>query len=324
MQSHNKTILILLLTLTLSACGTARKVSNLVSPPTPTIGTFKVGNPYKILGKWYTPKESYTHSETGIASWYGPTFHEKLTANGETYDQNTLTAAHRTLQMPSIVRVTNLENGRSIIVRINDRGPFARGRIIDMSSRGAELLQFKNKGTAKVKVQVLAKESRAVAEAAKRGQDINGVEIALNEGKSIEEALGQTFSYNDDYDPTPIADIAQAPTQPTAGLSPIESQILPPQAQQTLAQEHSFVKHTPVPTTNIYVQAGAFSSADNAAAQAASLSRAGQNAQVYPTTINGQTFHRVRIGPVTSVDNADQVLANLAANGQNDAIIIVE
>lgn len=323
MLSPNKIILLILVTLTISACSTARRVSNIMStPPSPSVGTFKVGTPYKIDGKWYTPEENYTHSETGIASWYGPNFHGKYTANGEIYDQNALTAAHRTLQMPSIVRVTNLENGRSIIVRINDRGPFSKGRIIDMSSRGADLLQFKGKGTAKVKVQVLEKESRAVATAAKQGKDLTGIEVALNKGQSIEDILGNQNPYDDEIEAAPLIDIAQAPTQNTAAIPSIESQALP--SQPTLLQEQQFVQQVAVPPTNIFVQAGAFSSAENAAAHADSLSRLGQAAQVYPTTVNGQTYHRVRIGPLSSVDKADQILANLSSTGQNDAIIIVE
>ena len=141
-------------------------------------GTYKVGSPYKIKGRWYTPKEKFRHSEVGVASWYGPGFHGKTTANGETYDQYELTAAHRTLQMPSIVRVTNLENGRSVVVRINDRGPFAHGRVIDMSKRGAELLGFKKKGTAKVRVEILEQESRQVAALAKSGKNTSNIRLA--------------------------------------------------------------------------------------------------------------------------------------------------
>ena len=128
-------------------------------------GTYKIGKPYQIMGQWYYPKEDYNYSEEGIASWYGEDFHEKTTANGEEYNMNTLTAAHRTLPLPSIVRVTNLENGRSLVLRVNDRGPYAKNRIIDISKRGAELLGFKTKGTAKVRVEVLAKESVALKQA---------------------------------------------------------------------------------------------------------------------------------------------------------------
>lgn len=125
-------------------------------------GVYKVGNPYQIMGRWYYPKEDYSYSEVGTASWYGDDFHAKRTANGEKYDMNTLTAAHRTLPLPSIVRVTNLENGRSLVVRVNDRGPYAKERIIDISKRGAQLLGYQTKGTAKVKVEIMADESRAL------------------------------------------------------------------------------------------------------------------------------------------------------------------
>ena len=100
-----------------------------------TSSGYKVGKPYQIGGIWYYPHVDYDYNETGIASWYGPGFHGKTTASGEPYDQNSLTAAHRTLPMPSLVRVTNLDNGRQLNLKINDRGPFARGRILDVSRR---------------------------------------------------------------------------------------------------------------------------------------------------------------------------------------------
>ncbi len=127
------------------------------------IGKYKVGRPYRIDGIWYYPKVDYDYVETGIASWYGPGFHGKKTANGEIYDQEALTAAHRTLPLPSLVRVTNLQNGRSLVVRLNDRGPFKRGRIIDLSKRSADLLGFTRQGTAKVRVEILEEESRTLA-----------------------------------------------------------------------------------------------------------------------------------------------------------------
>lgn len=122
----------------------------------------KVGNPYKVLGRWYRPKYDPHYSETGIASWYGPGFHGKMTANGETFNQNDITAAHKTLPLPSMVRVTNLENGRALVVRLNDRGPFKDGRIIDLSKRSAELLGVKGRGTAKVRVDYLEDETRTL------------------------------------------------------------------------------------------------------------------------------------------------------------------
>lgn len=125
-------------------------------------GVYKIGNPYKIKGKWYYPKENYKYSEVGVASWYGKDFHAKKTANGEKYDMNSLSAAHRTLPLPSIVKVTNLQNGRSLVLRVNDRGPYASNRIIDVSKRAASLLGFQTQGTTKVRVEILEKESKAL------------------------------------------------------------------------------------------------------------------------------------------------------------------
>lgn len=115
-------------------------------------GRQMVGKPYKIRGKWYTPELDPTYNETGLASWYGPNFHGRKTANGEIYDQYHLSAAHPTMPLPSYARVTNQTNGHSVVVRVNDRGPFAHGRIIDVSSKAADLLDFKSAGVAKVKV----------------------------------------------------------------------------------------------------------------------------------------------------------------------------
>ena len=125
-----------------------------ITPPPPS-GTYKVGSPYEINGVWYYPEEDPYYDDTGIASWYGDPFHGRTTANGEIYDMNELTAAHKTLPMPVYVRVTNLENGRSLVLRVNDRGPFVSGRIIDVSRRAAQLLGFQLEGTARVRVQVV-------------------------------------------------------------------------------------------------------------------------------------------------------------------------
>jgi rare lipoprotein A len=113
----------------------------------------KVGNPYKVAGVWYYPKEDPYYDEVGYASWYGKDFHGKKTGNGEIYNMNALTAAHKTLPMPTFVKVTNLENNRTIILRVNDRGPFVAGRIIDISRRGAQLLGFHKQGLTRVRIQ---------------------------------------------------------------------------------------------------------------------------------------------------------------------------
>ncbi|MBA5776760.1 septal ring lytic transglycosylase RlpA family protein [Stappia sp. F7233] len=116
-------------------------------------GRAVVGKPYKVAGKTYRPKLDTDYEKVGLSSWYGPTFHGRLTANGEVFDKTSITAAHTTMPLPSYARVTNLENGRSLIVRVNDRGPFHGNREIDVSERAAGLLDFKRKGVAKVKVE---------------------------------------------------------------------------------------------------------------------------------------------------------------------------
>lgn len=119
-------------------------------------GYVKTGKPYKVRGQWYHPLASANgYDETGVASWYGTKFHGRKTANGERYDMHAMSAAHKTLPLPSMVRVTNLDNGRSVVVRVNDRGPFVKSRIIDLSYAAARSLAYDKKGTARVRVQVL-------------------------------------------------------------------------------------------------------------------------------------------------------------------------
>src|SRR5579872_2420485 len=155
----------------LAGCG-PEKISPTAGAPGVGKGLYKVGKPYQVDGVWYYPKDDWSYDETGIASWYGEQFHGHYTANGEVFDLNGLTAAHHTLPMPSIVQVTNLENGRSLTLRVNDRGPFAEGRIIDVSRKAADLLGFQRNGTAKVRVRVLMAETmQAQAVARHNGVD---------------------------------------------------------------------------------------------------------------------------------------------------------
>lgn len=123
-------------------------------------GHYKVGNGYEVFGVNYYPQDYEDYDEVGIASWYGDDFHGKATANGEVYKMRDLTAAHPTLPLPSIVRVTNLDNDKVVVVRVNDRGPFAKNRIIDVSQKAAEILEFRGKGTAHVRVELLQNETK--------------------------------------------------------------------------------------------------------------------------------------------------------------------
>jgi rare lipoprotein A len=126
--------------------------------PIPRGGGYEmVGRPYEVAGRTYVPQEDPNYSRTGVASWYGADFHGELTANGELYDMTALTAAHPTLPLPSYVRVTNLDNGSSLVVRVNDRGPFVAGRLIDLSAQAANMLGFMEEGTAHVQVDYIGR-----------------------------------------------------------------------------------------------------------------------------------------------------------------------
>ena len=120
-------------------------------------GRAQVGKPYKVRGRWYVPKEEPGYDKSGQASWYGPNFHGRLTANGEVYDQYALSGAHPTFPLPSYARVTNLKNGQSVVVRVNDRGPYHAGRVIDLSAKAAKLLDYQHKGIARVRVQYIGR-----------------------------------------------------------------------------------------------------------------------------------------------------------------------
>jgi rare lipoprotein A len=120
-------------------------------------GTYRVGKPYTVGGRMYVPEEDVNYREEGLASWYGDDFHGRLTANGEVFDMGSLTAAHPTLPMPCYARVTNLSNGKSLIVRVNDRGPYHGNRLIDVSNKAAELLDFKGNGVAHVRVEYVGR-----------------------------------------------------------------------------------------------------------------------------------------------------------------------
>ena len=286
-------------------------VTEAAEPPPPG-GPYKVGKPYQIQGVWYYPAENYEYDETGIASWYGPDFHGNYTANGEVFDQNAMTAAHRTLPMPSLVRVTNLENGRSLVVRVNDRGPFAHGRILDLSRRAAQLLGMDLQGTAQVRVQILADESRSLALQLKAGE-VTQVAAAPREAV-VAEALPSPNG-REAPPPKPKAAAKAAPAQAAAVLTPV--------ADDGAALENQQVRQLPVKATHLYIQAGAFSRLDNANRLSAALSAVAPATISQAQTKSGAVF-RVRLGPIASVSDADQLLEKVIASGYPDAQLVVD
>src|SRR5277367_4136126 len=159
--------------LVLANCASSGKFANRVDPkygvsssprvvafgdPVPKGGgTYRIGKPYTVGGRVYVPEEDVNYRAEGLASWYGDDFHGRLTANGEVFDMGSLSAAHPTLPMPCYARVTNLNNGKSLIVRVNDRGPYHGNRLIDVSHKAAELLDFKGNGVARVRVEYVGR-----------------------------------------------------------------------------------------------------------------------------------------------------------------------
>jgi rare lipoprotein A len=133
------------------------RVVDLGTPVPKGGGAYRVGTPYVVGGRTYVPSENPHYAAVGLASWYGEDFHGRYTANGEIYDLNGISAAHPTMPIPSYARVTNLNNGRSLVVRVNDRGPFAANRIIDVSVRAARLLDFYDRGTTRVRVEYIGR-----------------------------------------------------------------------------------------------------------------------------------------------------------------------
>jgi rare lipoprotein A len=297
---------------------TAKRVTQATEPPPEARSTYKVGNPYQIEGVWYSPAIDYAYQETGIASWYGSKFHGRPTANGEIYDMNDLTAAHRTLPLPSFVRVTNLENGRTMTLRVNDRGPFAHGRILDASRRAAQLLGFERQGTARVRVTILADESRALA--------------ARLQGKKTVAAISTPIKV--DRLPQPDVSVERLPPPAGASAAPAAPQTVnglrvavpapPPRPRggETAPKlgEVTFGAATP---TTMFVQAGAFSQFHNANQVRARLAGVGP-VKVSQILIEGRDLFRVRVGPLSSVEEADRILDRVIRTGYSDARIVVD
>ncbi|MFA6280452.1 MAG: septal ring lytic transglycosylase RlpA family protein [Bdellovibrionales bacterium] len=299
----------------LSACGGGRG-SHYSPKGTPgAAGYYKVGKPYQIKDNWYYPKEDYSYDETGIASWYGADFHELKTANGETYNKNELTAAHKTLPMPSLARVTNLENGRSIVVRVNDRGPFSGARVIDVSQRAAQLLGFERQGTAKVRVQVLADESKAIADAMRS--------YGGSSTKTTDQIVASAQQAHQPTTSSPFTSSnASVEVMPLDALPPPQ----PAPTSMTMASVKPVAEYVQLPVTGknqIFVQAGAFTNSGNAQRLQQSLKKTGV-VNVVEALVKGVKYYRVRVGPIDSVALADKTLKKVVGAGAQGARIIVD
>ena len=268
----------------LSACGG--------SPPVPQVkGHYKLGAPYTIKGRTYYPKFDPTYERTGVASWYGDAFHGKATANGERFDKNRISAAHPTLPLPSIVEVTNLENGRRLELRVNDRGPFVEDRLIDLSEAAARELGFKRKGLAKVRVRFMA-----LADAT--GTPPRPVRVAASEPAKPRAPLERPRQAETRLPRSAIAANSAPAAGPAAGTS----------AGACATDGH-------------YVQVAALSntaSADEISRRLVSLG------SVWIDEVKGTSrdLYRLRLGPLDTRSSAFDMLARIYRMGYEEAYVV--
>lgn len=326
-----------------------------VPPDRPTfgdqaLGKYKIGNPYKIDGVWYVPADQPDYDDVGMASWYGGDFHNKITANGEMFDMNSFSAAHKTLPMPSIVEVTNLDNGKKLRLRVNDRGPFVGERVIDVSRAAAVALGFNQQGLAKVRV-------RYVGPAKLLGPS----DVASGNTTSPSSPY---YATNSEYQPSPDTmaeqDIAPIPLSlappvpaPVAGYgspSPgISSAPLPPLQNATNVAENDYSvpaqppeyavqsmapepeapaapqpqpqQYRPQATGPYQVVVGAFASQVSAENLAQQLAGMGQ-ASLVPVDRGGQTLYRVVVNGLADETQARLVQDRAISMGLTDARMV--
>lgn len=286
-------------------------------------GVYKVGNPYKIDGKWYYPEENTDYDEIGVSSWYGPNFHGKVTANGDIFNQYALTAAHRTLPMPSYVKVTNLENDKTLVLLVNDRGPYADNRILDVSKKAARLLGFKEQGLAKVRVQFLAGQTRKLL-----------TDLGIGRESAVfSDPYYRSNPYQAKQAPaTLVRDMAAlSPAAGSTKLEKVQNPFLPPlevREQQKRIRKQNEMNHQEAEVVSgisneslYYIQVGSFSKSENASKTAYRLLSFGDT-KIIPIKINNEKFYRVHVGPADNLDDAKIIMDKLLNIGYKDALVV--
>ncbi len=315
MKSFQALLLILFSLYSLSGCTSGELASSLFKGQYKP--QYKVGNPYVVDGKLYYPAEVASYVEEGQASWYGPGFHGRMTANGEQFDTGDMTAAHRTLPLPSVVRVTNLENGKTVFVRVNDRGPFKRNRIIDVSKSAAQALDFHGAGTTHVRVEFMPVESRIVAEAARQGDVIPLADVLARTGANQTVAASnvvppitdvsdnpagyQTAAYQAPDSQIPGVESAPSTVITTTEIASVPAGRNPNTLRAPISYNAGNSKTTSfVPAAKskieraVYIQVGAYSNHQHAAAVQKKLAHLGR-AQIDTINRSGVKLYRVRV-----------------------------
>ena len=260
---------------------------------------YKLGSPYQVNHVWHYPSYDPNYDRTGVASWYGPAFHGRPTANGERFDMNGVTAAHPTLPLPSRVRVTNLENGRQLELRVNDRGPFVNGRIIDLSRRAAQLLGFKRQGLTKVRVQYLGLDR---LEPPAAPQPANQPVVVAAVSPDVPHKPRWTKPLN--------GTVVLPPERPVRRMA---ASVSPPQTPKS--------ETASVTPRRLLVEAAVLNGRDDADRLGELVGTLGTVA-VEPERRNGRVVYAVRIGPVDTDDEAAFILAELNRAGFTGSHIV--
>ncbi len=262
-------------------------------------GKVHIGKPYQVGGRWFKPKAQPGYDKSGMASWYGEAFHRRKTSNGEYFDMAMLTAAHPTLPLPSYARVTNQANGKSIVVRINDRGPFVDTRVIDLSKRTAEVLDFKNKGKAKVRVQWIG-----MAPVNDQGGHLAMMNKRNKQGSSMGNLIAAAEGGEDRIQ------VAEVDTNETVALQ-----------QASYAPRAKLEQKTKPPRdrgAGYVIQVGSFSTLENAESVRTALSDFGA-VQVYEIDGDEGASYKVQMGPFLSSIGAQDALDAVHQAGFPDA-----
>jgi rare lipoprotein A len=337
-------LLITVLALGVTSCGgngerLGERVIPLGQPVPKGGGVYRIGDPYQVAGTWYTPREDPRYDRIGRASWYGELFHGRRTANSEIYDMDRLSAAHPTLPLPVYAQVTNLANGRTIVVRINDRGPYARDRIIDLSRHSAELLGFRANGTTDVRVKYLGR-------APLNGDDSYEQRFAANQSWARFAANAPLKQSG----PGPIA-VSSAPSKDTLPAENPENLALPwkdaappgsavareeapepgqlgwqanPRWASARAADGPTLpapKAKP-PSQGLVIQAGSFKTKENAE-KASTLLGPIAPVDVAPVEVGGEVYFRVRVGPFADEGAAQSALSRVTQAGYQGAKIVL-
>lgn len=267
-------------------------------------GVYKIGRPYKIAGQWYHPKEDPYYNRVGIASWYGDLFHGRHTANGEIFDMDALTAAHPTLPIPVYVRVTNLSNGRNLIVRVNDRGPYKHNRIIDLSRQTARLLGMERRGTGRVRVQYIGR-------------------APLNGDDSYERRYLYAQHWMRGYNRRRYSHLKPQKRLTVASI-PNKAQARPIRTQSARGPARQY-RSTPTSAApykaGFYLQLGSFREQRNAILLRNRVSPMGP-VSISPVQVAGNTYYRVTLGPYAKRGAADRAAQEMSQFGVQNARII--